>query len=172
MAKVRPSDLFLRPLNLFLLWEEATYRSSTTRNLVNAVNKSIKKTKFFSTLQKLWLHPYLFQTVRPAMKNSFQIWPMIKKSLVTLVYTRVGSTFLIAGKNLNIKFNWVLENKILKITDKIITISAREDKIFLQLCHFIYKWEKIWSMTKGLRAAVCPWLSYNDGHVVNVVNEL
>ena len=44
MAIVRPSNLFLRPLDLFLVREKATYgRSSTTRNLVKTVNKSIKK---------------------------------------------------------------------------------------------------------------------------------
>ncbi len=49
IAKVRPSNLFLRPLDLFCQ-EKKQHGSSTTRNLVKNCQYKHKKTNFFVTL--------------------------------------------------------------------------------------------------------------------------
>ena len=55
MVKVRPSNLFLRPLNLFCYFKKSMHMVYLDKFGQNFFLISIKRTKFFPALQKLLL---------------------------------------------------------------------------------------------------------------------
>jgi hypothetical protein len=88
-----PPTYFFGPWAFFLLWEKAIlYINLLLQEIWSKVKGSIKVSKepnlfllrrncdFFITYFEFWI-------VRPAMKNSFQIWPAIKKAWPPLYYT-------------------------------------------------------------------------------------
>jgi len=93
-GRMRPSDLFLRHLDLFLLpeiWSKAVNKKdkificfadhhiNLDLFLYDLFDVPIKKNFYLEVTHK-WI-------VRPAMKNKFQIWHAIKKVWPPLVYS-------------------------------------------------------------------------------------